>query len=144
MGILGDSTKLIDSIGSNVDKNFESGEERQQQLSARHQVDMASDSWLSKNIRPVTLIFLMVCEAMIILAMIIGKPVDEWVVGQVGTLLFGAFGFYFNSRKGEKMMAAKSKAATDIELIKAKATIKSDRRKDKQQRREDNRNKRNE
>ncbi len=144
MGILGDSTKLIDSIGSNVDKNFESAEERQQQLSARHQVDMSSDSWLSKNIRPVTLIFLMVCEAMIILAMIIGKPVDEWVVGQVGTLLFGAFGFYFNSRKGEKMMAAKSKAATDIELIKAKATIKSDRRKDKQQRREDNRNKRNE
>ena len=127
MGIA-DITKGIESVGKVIDDNFESGEERQQQLSSRHQIDMVSDSWLSKNIRPITLIFLMLCEALIIVAMIAGKPVDQWIVGQVGTLLFGAFGFYFNSRKGEKMMAEKARASTQIEKIRLKAQIKEDRR----------------
>ena len=32
----------------------------QQELTKRHEADMASDSWLSKNIRPGTLVFILI------------------------------------------------------------------------------------
>ena len=114
---LADITKGIEAIGKTIDDNIESGEERQQQLSSRHQIDMVSDSWLSKNIRPITLIFLMLCEALIIIAMIAGKPVDQCIVGQVGTLLFGAFGFSFHSRIVGMMLSDKARSSTPIETI---------------------------
>ena len=126
MNPLDSVTSLVDSVGSNIDKNFESGEERQQQLSSRHTADMASDSWLSKNIRPITLIFLMVCQLTIILGMLYGATIDPWIIGQVGTLLFGAFGFYFNSKKGESMMAKKVEGAMKIEEMRAKAQVDRD------------------
>ena len=131
MSGIADATKLIDSIGDSIDKNIESGEERQQSLTDRHKVDMSSDSWLSKNIRPLTLIFLMVCQTAIIGAAIFGTIIDPWIVGQVGTLLFGAFGFYFNSKKGERMMAKRIEGATKIEEMKIKAQLKENRRDNK-------------
>ena len=38
----------------------------QEEVSARWQADMASDSWLSKNIRPLTLMFLIVSTVLLI------------------------------------------------------------------------------
>ncbi len=128
MSKLDSATELISSIGNAVDKNFESGEERQAALSSRHDSDMSSDSWLSKNIRPMTLIFLMICQTSIVFASFFDKAVDPWIIGQVGTLLFAAFGFYFNSKKGERMMEKRVAGATKIEKMKIKAQIKESRR----------------
>jgi len=135
MTTLIDATKLIDTVGSAVDKNFESGEERQKQLSSRHRVDMSSDSWLSKNIRPLTLIFLMLCEAGIIVAGILGKTIDLAITSQIGLLLFGAFGFYFNSKKGERIMEKRIEGAAKIERIRVDAQIKEKRKNKRLERR---------
>ena len=59
---LGEVTNLVDTVGKHADELFESGEERQKALTERHNTDMMSDSWLSKNVRPIAFIFSLVCQ----------------------------------------------------------------------------------
>jgi len=40
----------------------------QEQLTERHKIDMVSDSWLSKNIRPMTLIFILLVYSLFSIA----------------------------------------------------------------------------
>ncbi len=125
---LKDVIGIVDSAGNAVDKNFESGEERSKELSSRHQTDMQSDSFLSKNIRPMTLIFLMICELAIIVAAIMGITIDIAITSQVGVLLFGAFSFYFNSKKAERVADKNASANMEMKKMELKAQIKADRR----------------
>lgn len=74
-----------------------------QELTKRHQADMASDSWLAKNIRPVMLIALFF--AYIVFATASAFDLDTKtayveLLGQWGML---AFSFYFGSRGMEKI-----------------------------------------
>ena len=78
-------------------------EVEQNNLTARLQADMASDSWLSKNIRPVTLIFLLVAYSGFAIASIFnyetrGAYVE--LLGQWGMLVMS---FYFGGRTMEKI-----------------------------------------
>jgi hypothetical protein len=70
----------------------------QAQLTERHRSDMSSDSWLSKNIRPLALIYLMV-----LFTMAFFKEVPETVLEMLRDLLLTAFVFYFGSRTMEKI-----------------------------------------
>jgi len=84
-------------------KKIEADIVEQQELTKRAQADMASDSWLSKNIRPLSLIALFV--AYIIFAFMSAFDMDTnesytMLLGQWGQL---AFGFYFGSRGLEKI-----------------------------------------
>lgn len=77
--------------------------QEQEELTKRAQADMASDSWLSKNIRPLSLIALF--SAYIIFAVMSAAGIDTnesytMLLGQWGQL---AFGFYFGSRGMEKI-----------------------------------------
>ena len=74
-----------------------------QELTKRQQADMASDSWLSKNIRPLSLIALFCAYIMFALMSAAGIDTNEqytMLLGQWGQL---AFGFYFGSRGLEKI-----------------------------------------
>lgn len=51
--------ETIEAIGDAVDKNTTTREEEEQFRSDRHALDMASDSWWAKFVRPFTLIFLL-------------------------------------------------------------------------------------
>jgi hypothetical protein len=80
-----------------------------QELTKRAQADMASDSWLSKNIRPLSLIAIFF--AYITFAMMSAAGVDTnesytMLLGQWGQL---AFGFYFGSRGLEKLAEIRAK-----------------------------------
>ena len=70
----------------------------QSQLTERHKNDMQSDSWLSKNIRPLTLIYLMCLFTYAFVA-----QVDEFVLDMLKELLLMVFGFYFLARGAEKI-----------------------------------------
>jgi uncharacterized membrane protein (DUF106 family) len=81
----------------------------QQELTKRAQADMASDSWLSKNIRPMTLIFILVFY--VVFAMMSAGGVDTnqkyvELLGQWGMLIMS---FYFGGRTLEKIMDMKAK-----------------------------------
>ncbi len=75
----------------------------QANLTARHEADMKSDSWLSKNIRPMVLIFLLVAYSGFAIASIFeyetrGAYVE--LLGQWGMLVMS---FYFGGRTMEKI-----------------------------------------
>jgi|TARA_R110002167_G_C12258269_1_gene612731 hypothetical protein len=111
-----DLTKLADSSGKIIDNVHYSSQEKDTSINTRHNVDMISDSWLSKNIRPLTLLFLLLCQAVLIIGWMYGIKPDNILTGQIGTLLFGAFSFYFNSKKGERI--AEKNAKANIEIVK--------------------------
>ena len=74
-------------------------------VSSRWRSDMKSDSWLSKNTRPLTLIYLTVASTIL---MIIDSfhtmfDVDEAWVSLLKTLLVTVYVAYFGSRGAEKI-----------------------------------------
>ena len=80
-----------------------------QELTKRLQADMTSDSWLSKNIRPMTLIAIL--AGYFIFAGLSAAKIDvtgEYVqlLGQWGMLIMS---FYFGGRTLEKIMDMKAK-----------------------------------
>lgn len=81
----------------------------QDNLTERAKNDMASDSWLSKNIRPMTLIFILVVYTVFALMSAFGRNANEEYVtllGQWGMLIMS---FYFGGRTLEKILAMKEK-----------------------------------
>jgi hypothetical protein len=85
-----------------------------QELTKRLEADMKSDSWLSKNIRPLTMVYIL--SAYLVLALL-----DAWgldisdnfvsLLGQWGMLVMS---FYFGGRTLEKVMNMKgNNNATD-------------------------------
>ena len=81
----------------------------QQELTKRQQADMASDSWLSKNIRPMTLIFILAAYFVFAMMSAFDNNANEKYVellGQWGMLIMS---FYFGGRTLEKIMDMKSK-----------------------------------
>jgi len=70
----------------------------QQELTKRMKLDMTSDSWLSKNIRPLTLVYLM-----ILFTLAFFRDVPEPTLNLLQNLLLTVFVFYFGSRTLEKI-----------------------------------------
>ena len=80
----------------------------QNNLTDRLKSDMSSDSWLSKNIRPMTLVYILV--AYLLLAVLDASVLDiadsfVELLGQWGMLVMS---FYFGGRTLEKIMDMKS------------------------------------
>jgi uncharacterized membrane protein (DUF106 family) len=79
----------------------------QEELTKRMQADMTSDSWLSKNIRPMTLVFILAAYFLFALMSAYGHDANEAYVtllGQWGMLIMS---FYFGGRSLEKILAMK-------------------------------------
>jgi uncharacterized membrane protein (DUF106 family) len=80
-----------------------------EELTKRMQADMGSDSWLSKNIRPMTLVFILIVYTIFALMSAYGYNANESYVtllGQWGMLIMS---FYFGGRTLEKIIDMKSK-----------------------------------
>jgi hypothetical protein len=80
-----------------------------QEISKRWNSDMTSDSWLSKNTRPMTLIFLTVSMVCLILldSFNITFEVDTAWVDLLKSLLITVYVAYFGSRGVEKFKSIK-------------------------------------
>jgi uncharacterized membrane protein (DUF106 family) len=81
----------------------------QDNLTKRAEADMKSDSWLSKNIRPMTLIFILVTYT--VFGMMSAWEIEVnnnyvELLGQWGMLIMS---FYFGGRTLEKIMDMKAK-----------------------------------
>jgi hypothetical protein len=78
-------------------------------VTERHKADMGSDSWLSKNIRPMTLIFILVAYFTFAMMSAWGHNANQSYVellGQWGMLIMS---FYFGGRTLEKIMDMKAR-----------------------------------
>ncbi len=82
-----------------------------QNISERWKYDMRSDSWLSKNTRPLALIYLTVCMTLFIVFDSIQMIFDmksAWI-DLLQTLLVTVYVAYFGSRGAEKVFINKDK-----------------------------------
>jgi hypothetical protein len=84
---------------------LDSESKMQEEVTARWQSDMKSDSWLSKSIRPLVLAWLVVCTTLLIFidaGVIMFKVEDKWV-DLLQLVLITVIGAYFGGRSYEKI-----------------------------------------
>jgi L-asparagine transporter-like permease len=84
---------------------IEAEAEMQRNVTERWRQDMKSDSWLSKNVRPMVLIFLVVCTVLMIFidAGTISFNVEEKWTSLLEVILMVVIGSYFGGRTFEKI-----------------------------------------
>ena len=119
----GGATELIKSVGGVIDNLHTSKEEKlaaelkikdmimsyeaemQKQVTERWKMDMNSDSWLSKNIRPLVLVFLVVATVLLIFidAGTISFKVENKWTDLLQLVLITVIGAYFGGRSLEKV-----------------------------------------
>ena len=117
------ATELVKEVGSVVDNLTTTDEERaeakqklqdmirgyeaqmQKEVSTRWTQDMNSDSWLSKNIRPMVLIFLVVSTVILIFidGGVISFHVESNWINLLQLTLLTVIGAYFGGRSWEKV-----------------------------------------
>lgn len=127
MGILqkvlsGGASKLIKDVGGVIDNLTTTKEEKlaaeqkikelisnhelelQKQVTNRWEADMKSDSWLSKNVRPLVLMFLVVSTVLMIFidAGVIAFEVEQKWTDLLQLVLITVIGAYFGGRSLEK------------------------------------------
>ncbi len=79
--------------------------EMEKNITSRWEADLKSDSWLSKNVRPLVLIFLIVCTMLLIFidAGTIKFEVKSSWVDLLQLVLITVIGAYFGGRSFEKV-----------------------------------------
>ena len=117
------ATELIKGVGGVIDNLHTSGEEKlaaeqkikelvssyeiemEKNITERWKMDMQSDSWLSKNIRPLVLVFLVVSTVLMIFidAGTIKFIVEDKWTDLLQLVLITVIGAYFGGRSLEKV-----------------------------------------
>ena len=100
----------------NIDRQAAEHEENlESELTERLKLDMKSDSWLSKNVRPMALIFMTTVVSVLAFFTIFNSSLgasqqttlETWIP-LFQTLMLVIYGFYFGSRGLEKMQKIRS------------------------------------
>ena len=119
----GGAKDLVEGVGGVIDNLHTSKEEKleaerkvkeliasyetqmEKEISTRWQADMASDSWLSKNVRPLVLVFLVVSTVLMIFidAGMISFEVESKWTDLLQLVLITVIGAYFGGRSLEKV-----------------------------------------
>ena len=119
----GGAADLVKGVGGVIDNLHTSKEEKlaaeqkiqaliaehqakmEQNITDRWSADMNSDSWLSKNVRPLVLIFLVVCTVLMIFidAGAVSFVVEEKWTDLLQLVLITVIGAYFGGRSFEKV-----------------------------------------
>jgi len=114
--LVGDASQIIDDVVTTKEEKMalknamkkmllDSEVELQKNVTERWKADMASDSWLSKNVRPLTLAFLLVSTVILIFidAGFIDFQVKNSWVDLLQLVLISVVGAYFGGRSLEKI-----------------------------------------
>lgn len=118
---------VVKEGGKIADDLVQSGEERDDELTQRLEIDMKSDNWLSKSIRPITLIWLLALMTLIpIVEAFFDAQIPTDTKVTIGTLLLGAVSFYFPSKRAERVAQKNAEANLKMRKLEAK-----ERRRDK-------------
>ena len=102
---IGNSKELTEAEKEMLVKELEQDVIEMQEITKRWQSDMLSDSWLSKNIRPLSLAFLTLT---LFIYIILDSSFDTFNIDQewislLGNLLMLVYGGYFGARTLEKI-----------------------------------------
>ena len=102
---IGSNKELTEAEKEMLVKELEQDVIEMQEVTKRWQSDMLSDSWLSKNIRPLSLAFLTLSMfAYVILDSSLDSfKIDQQWISLLGNLLMLVYGGYFGARTLEKI-----------------------------------------
>jgi len=78
-----------------------------QELTKRLEADMKSDSWLSKNIRPLTMVYILSAYLLLAILDAVGLDISDNFVSLLGQWGMLVMSFYFGGRTLEKVMNMK-------------------------------------
>jgi hypothetical protein len=92
-----------------VKSEIEAEKSAQLEVTHRWQADMLSDSWLSKNIRPLVLIFLLSAYMVFSVASAFGVTITQAYVELLAQMLMLVMGAYFAGRTIEKIVDMKER-----------------------------------
>tara|TARA_Y100001973_G_C5093772_1_gene278919 strand:- start:432 stop:815 length:384 start_codon:yes stop_codon:yes gene_type:complete len=119
-GLIGNAGEILDTVITTDEERLEAKRklkelilsheaQMEQNITDRWKSDMASDSWLSKNVRPLMLIFVMVCTMLLIFidAGFIAFKVEEKWTDLLTMVLITIVGSYFGGRSLEKVKNGK-------------------------------------
>ena len=101
--------KLMEMAQKGELAQIEADMREQEELTKRQQADMTSDSWLSKNIRPMTLVAIFMGYFLFALMSAFGYNANESYVTLLGQWGMLVMSFYFGGRTLEKILAMKEK-----------------------------------
>ena len=114
--LVGDASEIIDNVVTTKEEKMElknvmkmmildSEVDLQKTVTERWKADMSSDSWLSKNIRPLTLAFLLISTVLLIFidAGFIDFEVKNSWVDLLQLVMISVVGAYFGGRSLEKI-----------------------------------------
>ena len=120
--LIGNAGDIIDNVVTTKEEKMKlknelksmilnSEAELQKNVTDRWKSDMASDSWLSKNVRPMTLIFVLVCTMLLIFidAGTIAFHVEDKWTDLLQIVLITIVGSYFGGRSIEKLKSPSKK-----------------------------------
>jgi len=115
-GLLGKADNIIDEVVTSKEERMtlknamqkmllDSEAVVQENVTERWKSDMNSDSWLSKNVRPLVLMFLVVCTMILVFidAGVIDFKVEERWINLLEITLLTVIGAYFGGRSIEKV-----------------------------------------
>ena len=115
-GLVGNASEILDEIITTKEEKLEAKRkikelilnhrvDMEKQISERWKADMASDSWLSKNVRPMTLIFVLACTMLLIFidAGFISFDVESKWVDLLQLTVLTIVASYFGGRSIEKV-----------------------------------------
>lgn len=143
------ASDLVKTLGATADKLFTSDDERNQfklqmkriiaqqtttmykhtemeqsELTRRHESDMKSGSWLSNNVRPLTLIFMVISTTLLIYCTIFCElttaqlgAANSLISGVLMPILVSVLGFYFGGRSMEKLLHVREKGKLDRHVV---------------------------
>ncbi len=153
--LLGGASKLVDSVGKAIDENVTNDEERMKlknaaseivanygkvqldflsnrdvEVSKRWSADMNSDSWLSKNIRPLVLIFLTLAVVTLAFGSIFATGLTVVQVSAINAwiplftvIMSAAYAAYFGGRSIEKVKQNKYTAMAQRQITVAPEVV---------------------
>jgi uncharacterized membrane protein (DUF106 family) len=101
--------KLMEMAQKGELAQIEADMREQEELTKRQQADMTSDSWLSKNIRPMTLVAIFTGYFLFALMSAFGYNANEAYVTLLGQWGMLVMSFYFGGRTLEKILSMKEK-----------------------------------
>ena len=109
LNAIGSSKELTEAEKEMLVKELEQDVIEMQEISKRWESDMSSDSWLSKNIRPLSLAFLTLSLFLYVIldsSLNSFKIAEQWI-SLLGNLLMLVYGGYFGARTLEKIRKIK-------------------------------------
>jgi len=106
---IGNNKELTEAEKEMLVKELEQDVIEMQEITKRWQSDMLSDSWLSKNIRPLSLAFLTLTLFIYIIldSALYTFKIDQQWISLLGNLLMLVYGGYFGARTLEKIRKIK-------------------------------------